>query len=308
MPDILITENITGPAMDELGSRFDVRIEPDLWRTPTDLLAALAGCRALIVRNQTRITADVVRRGKALKVIGRAGAGLDNIDVRAAENAGIAVVSTPDQNSVSVAELTLAMMLALARKLCEADRDTRAGRWSRQRFVGSELYGKTLGVIGLGRIGFLVAMRARAFGMRVLAYDTMVSPDAPTVVESGAHLVDIDALLVASDFVSCHLPSTQQTRGFFNTDRLSKVKRGALLLNLARGDVIDESALITALQSGRLGGAALDVRATEPPDAGPLNTFDNVILTPHIAAFTREAQHRVVAEVCRRVTAILNGD
>lgn len=291
--------------MDDLCRKFEVAIRPDLWRQPDQLMAAVNGCRALIVRNQTRVTAELIRKGQSLRVIGRAGAGLDNIDVDAARCAGVPVVSTPDQNSISVAELTFGMMLSLVRKLAAADRDTKAGNWSRQKFVGRELFGKTIGIIGFGRIGFMVAMRARAFGMRILAFDRFVGPDAPTVVESGTEMTDIDSLLAASDFVSCHLPSTADTRGFLDKRRLSLMKPGAIFLNLSRGDVVDEQALVDVLQSGRLGGAALDVRAKEPPEPGPLDRMDNVILTPHIAAFTVEAQDRVVAEVCRRVTAIL---
>lgn len=307
MPDVLITENITGAPMDALCKSFNVRFEPDLWKDQAKLLESVNGCKAIIVRNQTKVTADVIKAGKSLKVIGRAGAGLDNIDVSAAKAAGVPVVSTPDQNSVSVAELTLGMMLGLCRMIPEADRDTKAGNWSRQKFVGTELLGKTLGVAGFGRIGFLVAMRAKAFGMRIIAHDTFISPDAPTVIESGAKLVPIDTLLKESDFISCHLPSTPQTRNFFNADRFGKMKQGAVLLNLARGDSVDETALIDALKSGQLAGAGLDVRAVEPPAGdSPLNQMNNVILTPHVAAFTREAQDRVVAEVCRGVSAILN--
>ena len=260
------------------------------------------------MRSQTRVTAEVIAGTGSLQVIGRAGAGLDNIDVPAATAAGIVVTSTPEQNALSVAELTLAMLVALARRLPGANADTKAGRWSRNEFTGTELFGKTLGLVGFGRIGFMVAMRARAFGMNILAHDELVSVDAPAVVEARATMVGLDQLLEQSDYVSCHLPATPQTRDLFNAGRFARMKRSAYFLNLARGEIVDEPALINALQSGAIAGAALDVRATEPPEPGPLNQMPNVILTPHIAAFTLEAQDRVLTAVCRDdVAAVLEG-
>lgn len=307
MPDILITEKIVGPALEDLRRRYDVAMEPELWRDPAALAERLVGSRALLVRNQTQVTEKLIRSSEDLEVVARAGAGLDNVDVAAASDAGVVVCYAPDQNALSVAELAMAMLLALARRLVSADRDTRAGGWARQAFTGLELHGKTLGVIGFGRIGFLLAMRARAFGMRVLAHDPFVSADAVTVIESGAELMDLDEVLARADAVSCHLPSTAATRSFFNAGRFGTMKPTAFFLNLARGEVVDESALVEALQTGRLAGAGLDVRAIEPPSASPLNGMDNVILTPHIAAFTDEAQARVVAAVCRDVAAVLDG-
>lgn len=307
MCDVLASEEIAGPALDALRGRFDVVTRPDLWRDQAALAEQLAGCRALIVRNQTRVTRELIRGADRLQIIGRAGAGLDNIDVTAASDAGIVVSYAPDQNALSVAELGMGMLLALARRLVAADRSTRGGGWARQAFTGVELYGKTIGVVGFGRIGFLLAMRARAFGMHVLAHDPFVSPDAVTVVESGAEVVGVDELLARADVVSCHLPSTLETRGFFSHERFAQMKSSTLFLNLARGEVVDEPALVEALRSGRIAGAGLDVRAVEPPAASPLNEMDNVVLTPHIAAFTAEAQARVVAAVCRDVTAVLDG-
>ncbi|MPZ16918.1 MAG: hydroxyacid dehydrogenase [Luteitalea sp.] len=307
MPDILVSESLAGPDLDSLGHRYSVSVEPELWRDEPLLVNRLADTRALIVRNQTRVTSDVIRAADRLEVIGRAGTGLDNIDVAAATEAGVAVCYAPDQNSCSVAELAMAMLLALARRVVTADRDTRAGGWARSAFMGIELYGKTLGVVGFGRIGFLLAMRARAFGMRVLAHDPFISPDAVTVTESGAELVGLDELLARADVVSCHLPSTPATHKLFNADRFRMMKPTALFLNLARGDEVDEPALVEALQSGQIAGAGLDVRALEPPASSSLNAMDNVVLTPHIAAFTVEAQARIVAAVCRDVAAVLDG-
>ena len=307
MCDVLVTEQMDGAALDELRQHFDVEFAPDLWRDEAALLERVASCRALLVRNQTRVSRALLGAAGRLEVVGRAGAGLDNVDVAAATDAGVLVCYTPEQNAVSVAELAMGMLLALARRLPAADRSTRSGKWERQRFTGTELYGKTIGVVGFGRIGFLLAMRARAFGMRVLAHDPFVSPDAVTVVESGAEVVPLDELFARADVVSCHLPSTPATRGFFDAERLGRMKPSSLFLNLARGEVVDEPALIAALQSGRLAGAGLDVRATEPPAPSALDTMDNVILTPHVAAFTEEAQTRVVAAVCRDVAAVLGG-
>jgi D-3-phosphoglycerate dehydrogenase len=305
--DILVTENIAGPALDELKKRFAVRFEPDLWKTRDRIKAALPGCRALLVRNQTQVNADLLSAGPELKVIGRAGTGLDNIEVQAVTARGIVLASTPDQNSISVAELALGMMLGLARNLSSANQSTHGGGWERQRFVGSELYGKSLGVVGLGRIGLLIALRCRALGMNILAHDNFISRDSVAVTETRARMVELDALLAEADFVSCHLPLTAETRRLFNYDRFCRMKPTAFFLNLARGEVVDEAGLIRALQEKRIAGAGLDVREQEPPGPSVLDGMQNVILTPHIAAFTREAQDRVVAAVCQDVAAVLEG-
>lgn len=306
-PDILITENITGRWIDELKAKFNVAVEPELWKSPDQIKALLPDCRALIVRNQTRVDAALMAAGPKLQVIGRAGAGLDNIELAAASGRGVVVVSTPDQNSISVAELTLGMMLGLARKIPAANQHTHDGGWARQRFVGTELFGKNFGVIGLGRIGFLTALRARALGMNILVHDNYISPDAVAVAETRAQLMELDTLLAQADFVSCHVPLTPETKHFFNYERFCRMKPSAFFLNLARGEVVDEKGLIRALQEMRIAGAGLDVREQEPPSASPLAGMENVILTPHIAAFTREAQERVVAAVCQDVAAVLGG-
>ena len=304
---ILITENIRGRWIDELKQKFGVIFEPNLWKSPERLMTMLPDCSALIVRNQTKVNADLMASGPKLKVIGRAGAGLDNIEVKAATAAGIVVVSTPDQNSISVSELTLGMMLGLARKLPAADRHTKGGGWDRPRFMGTELYGKSFGVIGLGRIGFLTAARARAFGMDILAHDNFVSPDAATVAELRASLMDLPSLLARADFISCHLPLTPETRGMFNYELFCRMKPTAFFLNLSRGEVVDEAGLVRALQEKCIAGAGLDVRQQEPPPTSQLSEMDNVIMTPHTAAFTVEAQDRVVAAVCQDVAAVLEG-
>ena len=307
MPDILISENIRGAAVDALASRFEVEILPDLWKDPADLLKRVVGVRALIVRNQTQVNAEVFSAAKKLVVVGRAGVGLDNVDVAAATKAGVQIACTPDQNAISVAELAIGLMLSLARMIPAANEDTRAGNWNRQRFLGTELYGKTLGIVGAGKIGFLTARRAQAFGMKVLAYDPFVSPDSVLLADLNARLVGLEELLSQSDVVSCHLPSTPATQGIFNVARFGMMKPTATFINTSRGEVVNEADLLEVLRAKRIGGAALDVRAKEPPQAGDLEKLDNLILTPHTAALTAEAQHRVTESICDDVARVLDG-
>lgn len=305
--DVLVTENIIGKSMDELRRRRSVAFEPDLWKKPAELLERIAQARALVVRNQTQVTESLIRAGRKLEIIARAGAGLDNVDVEAASRAGVVVASTPIQNAVSVAELTVGLMLAMARRIPAADRHVKDGGWARQNYYGTELLGKTLGVVGFGRIGFLTAMRARAFGMELLAYDPYVDPDSLPVVEARPILVELDELLAGSDFVTCHLPGGRQTRNVFTYERFCRMKRSAYFVNVARGEVVDEAGLLRALDERRIAGAALDVRQTEPPQADAFCGRDDVVLLPHLGAFTHEAQDRVVASVCRDVEAVLGG-
>ncbi len=307
MTDILISENISGPFVDALSSKFQVSRQPNLWEDQAALLKAVAGARALIVRNKTDVSAELLKVGKNLIAVGRAGVGLDNIDIDSANDLGIVVTCTPDQNSISVAELTIGLMIALARKIPVAAADTSAGHWNRQLFVGTELYGKTFGIVGAGKIGFLTATRARALGMRILAYDPFVSEDNVLVREAQADLVELDELLSKSDVVSCHLPGSPKTDGLINRKRLEKMKPTAFLINTARGQVVNEKDLIEALKAGRIAGAALDVRCAEPPKSSELDKMPNVILTPHIAAFTIEAQSRVTHVVCEDVARVLDG-
>lgn len=307
MADILISESIRGAAVDALRARFEVSLQPELWKSAGSLAEQVRNCRALIVRNQTPVTAKLLGDAAELLVVGRAGVGLDNIDVKAAEQAGIVIASTPDQNAISAAELSMGMILSLARMIPAADRDTKEGNWSRQKFVGIELYEKTLGVVGAGKIGYLTARRAMAFGMKILAYDPYLSPDNVLLSDLRAELVSLDELLSRADVVTCHLPATRETMGLMNGARFSRMKHGALFVNTSRGAVVVEEDLVAALKSGALGGAALDVRATEPPVVNELEGLRNVILTPHIAAFTREAQDRVTRAVCEDVARVLEG-
>ena len=307
MIDILISENISGPFVDALSTRFQVSLQSKLWEDQAALLKAVETARVLLVRNNTQVTSEVLRAGKNLIAVGRAGVGLDNIDMESASELGIVVTFTPDQNSISAAELTLGLMLALTRSIPRATVETSAGGWNRQQFVGTELYGKTLGIIGAGKIGFLVAARARAFGMNILAYDPFVSADNVMLSELRAELVELDDLLSRSDVVSCHVPGSPKTDGLINRERLGKMKPTAYFVNTARGQVVVEEDLIDALKAGKIAGAALDVRAPEPPKDSPLNRMPNVILTPHIAAFTKEAQNRVTRAVCGDIARLLDG-
>jgi len=307
MRDILISENIAGAAVDDLCARFDVLRLPELWKDAESLSRYASDARVLFVRNQTRVTGQVLRAANGLIAVARAGAGLDNIDVNAAKEAGVIVTYAPDQNSISVAEYTIAVMLALVHRITEAAVDGKAGGWNRHQFVGHEVYCKTIGIIGAGKIGYLTAVRAQSFGMRIVACDPQLSPDNVYLAQLNAELVELDELLARSDFVSCHVPATPQTIGLMNRHRFSKMKRTAFLINTSRGEVIDEADLLEALKSGQIAGAALDVRVSEPPQRGGLELLPNVILTPHIAAFTREAQDRVTRAVCDDIELILEG-
>ena len=307
MRDVLVTENIVGSEMETLKNDFDVVFEPDLWKSPARLLDTISEFQAIIVRNQTKVTAEVIHAAFRLKIIGRAGAGLDNIDLKAATRAGAVVSYAPEQNSISVAELAMAMMLSLARKIPAADRNTRSGEWNRHQFSGVELYGKTLGIVGLGRIGYRTAVRARAFGMDIIAHDEYANPDAVIVSELRARMMSLNELLKQADFVSCHIPLSHETVGLFNYATFCRMKPTAFFINTSRGEVVDEEALVNALKDKKIAGAALDVRQQEPPVKSSLDEMDNVILTPHIAAFTAEGQERVVSSVCRDVADILSG-
>ena len=260
---------------------------------------------ALIVRSMTQVDVSLLDAGSRLKVVGRAGIGVDNVDVAAATERGILVVNAPTANLVSATEHTFALLLALARNIPAADRSLAAGEWNRKQFLGSELHGKTMGVVGLGRIGQGVAARARAFGMRVVAFDPFL--DAIAAKRLDVELADLEEVLDSADIVSLHTPLTDQTKGLIDAGRIARMKTGALLINCARGGIVDEVALLEALESGHLGGAALDVFAEEPPSDNRLVSHPRVVATPHIGAQTREAQERVATETARMVLAALDG-
>lgn len=269
------------------------------------LVALVAEFDALVVRSMTQVDADLLDAGRQLRVVGRAGIGVDNVDVVAATDRGILVVNAPTANLVSATEHTFALLLALARNVPAAQASMSAGEWNRKQFLGSELHGKTLGVVGLGRIGQGVAARGRAFGMSVVAYDPFL--DASAARRLDIELADLDEVIAVADVVTLHTPLTDQTRNLIDDERLAKMKPNALLVNCARGGVVDEKALLAALEEGRLGGAALDVFAEEPPTDLRLVNHPRVVTTPHIGAQTREAQERVATETARMVLAALDG-
>lgn len=307
MSDILVTENIQGASMSRLIDELDVEFDAHLWQNTDLLKQKIQHTQALIVRNQTQVNRELINSAPHLKIIARAGAGVDNIDTEYALEKGIVVCFTPDANSLSVAELTIGLMLSLLRKIPEARQDTLTGGWNRIKFTGSELHGKTLGLIGMGRIGTLTATRARAFGMKIIAADPYLSADAPHLKKVQGQLVTLDDLLSQADVVSCHSPLTPNTRNMLTYQHFCKMKPDAFFINTSRGEVVNENGLTQALLEHKLAGAALDVRETEPPLQGPLNQMENVILTPHIAAFTVEAQDRVVDSVCEDVRLVLSG-
>jgi D-3-phosphoglycerate dehydrogenase len=267
------------------------------------LNAALADADALIVRSAVDVNADVLRGAAKLRVIGRAGVGVDNIDLDAATKAGIAVMNTPGANAIAVAEHTLALMLALARNISRADSTTRAGKWEKKSLQGSELRGKTLGIIGLGRIGMEVARRARAFDMKLVAHDPFVA--ASVAREFDIQLADLDHVYAAADYISLHVGLTPQTAGMINSESLRKMRKGVRIVNCARGELIDEAALAAALQSKHVAGAALDVFTEEPPKNSALLALENVLATPHIAGSTNEAQEAVGVMIAGQVREYL---
>jgi D-3-phosphoglycerate dehydrogenase / 2-oxoglutarate reductase len=307
MTDIILPEEILDPSIDELATRYRLVREPNLWSDRAALLDRIADARAVMVRNMTVVDRELLNAAPELQVIGRIGVGLDNLDLRAINERGIVVCFPPEENAVSVAEHVFAMLLGFARRIPAADRSAREGKWARSSFIGFELAGKTLGIMGLGRIGFRVAVRARAFGMRVIAYDPYLTPQHPAVTETGCELLSLDDLLTRSDVITIHLPLTEETRHLLNAERLRSMKPHALLINTARGQIVDEAALLRALQEGWIAGAALDVREQEPPGASPLYGLPNILLTPHIASWTEESLHRVISTVAADVDRVLSG-
>lgn len=275
--------------------------------SPEELIAIIPAYDALVVRSATQVTADVIAAADNLKVIGRAGAGTDNIDKAAATEKGVIVCNAPDSNSISAAEQAMALMLCVARRTAKADASMQAGEWNKSAFSGNELYGKTLAVVGLGRIGRLVAARARAFEMRVIGYDPYLPAEAAE--EMGVELInDIDEICKQADFITVHMPKTPETIGMFSTRQFDEMKDTVYLINDARGGIYDTDALVEALKAGKIGGAAIDVFESEPCTDSPLRGFDNVVLTPHLGASTKEAQIRAATQIAEYVNLALAGE
>lgn len=305
-PRILIADPLGVEGLNILRPHADLVEQPAV--SQADLVASVGDFDGLIVRSRAKVTADVLNAGTRngrLRVVGRAGVGVDNIDVAAATQAGVIVVNAPTGNTLAAAEHTVAMLLALSRQIPQADTSVRAGEWRRTAFVGVEINGKRLGLIGLGRIASLVAERAQAFGMEVVAFDPYVGKDYTNNL--GVELVELDELLETADYISVHVPATDQTRNMIAEPQLRRCKAGVRLVNCARGGIINEDALLKMLDSGQVAGAALDVFAVEPPVASPLLSHSGVVLTPHIAGSTREAQRQVAIDVAEQVVAVLNG-
>ncbi|GEB53685.1 MULTISPECIES: phosphoglycerate dehydrogenase [Streptomyces] len=303
-PVVLIAEELSPATVDALGPDFEIRQCNGADRS--ELLAALPEADAVLVRSATKIDAEAVSAAGRLKVVARAGVGLDNVDVPAATKAGVMVVNAPTSNIVTAAELACGLIVATARNIPQANAALKNGEWKRSKYTGVELSEKTLGVVGLGRIGVLVAQRMTAFGMRVVAYDPFVQP--ARAAQMGVKLLSLDELLEVSDFITVHLPKTPETLGLIGDEALHKVKPNVRIVNAARGGIVDEEALAAALKEGRVAGAGLDVYASEPCTDSPLFAFDQVVCTPHLGASTGEAQEKAGIAVAKSVRLALAGE
>jgi D-3-phosphoglycerate dehydrogenase / 2-oxoglutarate reductase len=299
----LITDGLHDSAIAILAKSVNVLNRPDI--AGEDLMRALPDADAIIVRGRTKVTADVMAAAPKLKVVGRAGVGVDNIDLKAAQAKNVVVVNAPQSTTIAVAEHTMALLLSLARQIPFGDSGLRRGEWLKKKMEGFELNGKTLGVIGMGRIGSAVVTRAKAFGMVCLGYDPLIAADE--ITKRGAQPASLEDLLQQSDVVTLHVPLTPDSRGLLNADRLQEMKKGAVIVCTARGNIIDESALLAALDSGQIGGAALDVFAQEPVVDSPLVKHAKVVCTPHVAAQTAEAQERAARDIAEEILTVLRG-
>ena len=303
MYKVLLTDHPEKAALDIFAAYPEIEVTTVGTLGAADLAALLPVFDAVIVRSPTKLTADVIAAGKRLKIIGRSGVGVDNIDLAETVKRGIVVLNVPDANTISTAEHTVGMILAIARRIAEADRSLRAGRWDRNTLDGVELYGKTLGLVGFGRVGREVARRMLAFSMRVIAVDPYVAADVARAV--GVDLVDLDFLLRTSDVVSLHVALTSETTGLISKGEIDRMREGALLVNCSRGEVVDEKALLRGLETGRIGGLALDVFEHEPPGRHPLFDHPRTVFTPHLGAATREARVRVGIQIAESVAKAL---
>jgi D-3-phosphoglycerate dehydrogenase len=302
--NILITDGLEENGQAILHS--SINLDDRTGISPEELLRIIEDYDALIVRSRTKVTLQVFEAARRLKVVGRAGVGVDNIDLEAARAHGVTVVNAPTSTSLAVAELTLGLMLALAREIPRADAGMKQGNWLKKDLAGMELHGKTLGILGMGRIGAEVGVRAAAFGMSVLGYDPLIPSEE--LVRRGAEPVSLDELYARSDFISLHLPLTDETRSMVDEQAIWRMKRGVRIVCAARGGVIHEPALLAALMSGQVAGAALDVFSSEPPGASELVRHPGVIATPHIGAQTAEAQSRAAEDIANEVLAALKGE
>ena len=301
---VLVADDLSADGVAILKRGKGLTVDVRVGLKPAELKEVLGEYDALAVRSATKVTAEILEAGKRLKVIGRAGVGVDNVDLAAANRRGVVVMNTPGGNTITVAELTVAMMMAVSRHIPQATASLRAGKWEKKKFEGRELFNKTLGVIGIGNIGSVVVERCLAMTMKVVAFDPFISAEAAKRL--GCELVDLDTLYARADYVSLHVPFTEQTKNLVGAAALAKMKKGAFLVNCARGGIVDEAALCEALKSGHLGGAALDVFATEPVSPeNPLLKLDNFICTPHLGASTHEAQQNVAVALAEQMVEYL---
>jgi len=303
-PVVLIAEELSPATVEALGPDFEIRRCNGADRA--DLLPAIADVDAVLVRSATKVDEEALGAARRLKVVARAGVGLDNVDVRTATQNGVMVVNAPTSNIVSAAELAVALMLAAARNVAPASAALRNGEWKRSRYTGIELYEKTVGIVGLGRIGVLVAQRLSAFGMKVISYDPYVQ--AGRAAQMGVRLVSLEELLEQADFMSVHLPKTPETVGLIGEEELARVRPNLVLVNAARGGIVDEHALYVAVKEGRVAAAGLDVFASEPCTDSPLFELENVVATPHLGASTEEAQEKAGIAVAKSVRLALSGE
>jgi D-3-phosphoglycerate dehydrogenase len=301
---VLITDGLSEKGIAILSSAAQVDNKPDI--SADDLLKVAGEYDALVVRGRTKVTPAVFDAATRLKVVGRAGVGVDNIDLTAARSHGVTVVNAPKSTSLAVAELAVAMMFALARNVPKADSTMKQGQWIKKQLEGIELTGKTLGIVGMGNIGTFLAQRAAALGMKVVGYDTLVTP--LEINKRGAESVGLPELYAKADFISFHLPLTPESKGMVNGQAFAQMKRGVRIVDAARGGIIDETALLAALESGQVAAAALDVYATEPPGLTALVAHPNVVATPHIGAQTEEAQDRAAEDIASEVLNSLRGE
>ncbi|HTQ83839.1 MAG TPA: phosphoglycerate dehydrogenase [Pseudolabrys sp.] len=304
MPKVLISDALSPAAVQIFKDRgIEVDFQPNLGKDKDKLAAIIGNYDGLAIRSATKVTPKVLENAKNLKVIGRAGIGVDNVDIPAATAKGIIVMNTPFGNSITTAEHAISLMLALARQIPEADASTRAGKWEKNKFMGVEIFNKTLGVIGCGNIGSIVAERALGLKMKVVAYDPFLSEERAT--DLGVEKVELDALFKRADFITLHTPLTDKTRNIVDAAAIAKMKKGVRIINCARGGLVDEAALVEALKSGQVAGAAFDVFVEEPATQSPLFSLPNVVCTPHLGASTSEAQENVALQVAEQMSDYL---
>jgi len=304
---VLVSDPLSNRGLEILGNAKDLKVDILSGLPPEELKKVIPEYDAIIIRSETKLKADIIEAATRLKVIGRAGIGLDNVDLPAATKKGIVVMNTPQENAIAAAEHTIAMMLSISRKIPQATSSMKGGKWEKKKFMGVELYNKTLGLVGIGVIGTIVAERARGLKMKVIGYDPYLSPEVAE--KKGVELVSLDELLARSDFISVHTPLTDETRNLIDKNAMSKMKQGIILINCARGGIINEKDLYEAIKGGRVAGAALDVFEKEPALENPLLELDEVVSTPHLGASTGEAQENVAIAIAQQIVDyLLNGE